>query len=53
MPVKPHEWRISYVSPTAIAPPPGSVFATDVAVWVETADCPVVRPGRAAMFAHQ
>ena len=53
VPVKPHECRIEYVSPIAIAPPPGSVFATDVVVCVTTAAWPRRRPGRAAMFAHQ
>ena len=37
VPVNPHECRIEYVSPIAIAPPPGNVLATDVVVWVTTA----------------
>ena len=37
VPENPHECRIEYVSPIAIAPPPGSVFATEVVVWVTTA----------------
>ncbi len=41
------------MSPTATAPPAGRVFATDVVVWVRTADCPSDMPGSAAMLASQ
>ena len=53
VPVNPQERRIVYVSPIAIAPPPGRVFATDVVVCVSTAAWPSRSPGRAAMLAHQ
>ena len=53
VPVKPQDRRIAYVSPTAIAPPPGSVFATEVVVCVSTAAGHSRSPGRAAMLAHQ
>ena len=53
MPEKPHESKIEYVRPIAIAPPAGSVFATDVVVWVRTAALPMPSPGNAAWFAHQ
>ena len=53
VPENPHECRIEYVSPIAIAPPPGSVLATEVVVCVTTAAGQRRRPGRAAMFAHQ
>jgi hypothetical protein len=53
VPVNPQECRIEYVSPIAIAPPPGSVLATDVVVCVTTAAGQRRRPGSAAMFAHQ
>ena len=53
VPVKPHDFWISYVSPIAIAPPPGSVLATDVVVCVSTAAGHRRSPGSAAMFAHQ
>ena len=53
VPVNPQDFKIVYVSPTAIAPPPGRVFATDVVVCVRTAARDNRNPGRAAMFAHQ
>src|SRR5512132_4713843 len=53
VPLNPHESRIEYVNPTAIATPAGSVFATEVVVCVRTAALPMPRPGRAAWFAHQ
>jgi hypothetical protein len=53
VPVNPQESRIEYVNPTAIAPPAGSVFATEVVVCVSTAAFPMPRPGKAAWFAHQ
>ena len=53
VPLNPQESRIEYVSPTAIAPPAGSVLATEVVVCVSTAALPIPRPGKAAWFAHQ
>ena len=53
VPVNPHDFKIVYVRPTAIAPPPGNVFATEVVVWVSTAARLSFSPGSAAMFAHQ
>src|SRR5687767_10249855 len=53
VPVNPQDFKIVYVRPIAIAPPPGSVFATDVVVCVRTAARESLRPGNAAMFAHQ
>ena len=53
VPVNPHDFKIVYVSPIAIAPPPGSVFATEVVVCVSTAARESFRPGNAAMLAHQ
>ena len=41
------------MSPIAIAPPAGSVFATEVVVCVRTAALPMPSPGSAAWFAHQ
>src|SRR3954468_13626987 len=49
----PHDRRIENDRPTATAPPAGTVFATDVVVWVTTADCQKRRPGSAAMFWSQ
>ena len=53
LPENPHDRRIWYVRPTAIAPPAGRVFATDVVVCVTIAACQKRRPGSAAMFASQ
>ncbi len=37
--VNPQEWYIAYVTPMAMAAPPGSVLATAVDAWLETAAC--------------
>ncbi len=46
--VNPHEEYIRYETPTAIAPPAGTVMATVVEVWQTTAAWPRERPGMAA-----
>ena len=52
-PVKPHERNIATARPTAMAPPPGRMFAIVVEDWLFTAACAVVRPGIAATICHQ
>ncbi len=47
VPVNPHDFKIVYVRPTAIAPPPGKVFATEVVVCVSTAARTQLQPGQA------
>jgi len=51
--VKPQDPSIANVTPTAMAPPAGSVFATEVPVCVSKAACPRPKPGSAAWFAIQ
>jgi hypothetical protein len=44
----PQDVYMAYETPTAIAPPPGSVMATLVEDWHTTAACASVSPGMAA-----
>jgi hypothetical protein len=52
-PEKPHDRNIAYVTPTATAPPPGTVFATVVEDWLLTAACDSVSRGIAAIIWSQ
>jgi hypothetical protein len=45
---KPHDAYMPYPTPTASAPPAGTVMATVVVVWHTTAAWPSVKPGIAA-----
>jgi hypothetical protein len=51
--VKPHEVYIEYDTPMAMAPPPGSVMATDVDDWFTSAARAGVRPGIPAIRTGQ
>jgi hypothetical protein len=52
-PVKPQDRNMATATPTAMAPPPGRMFATVVEDWLLTAACASVSPGMAATICAQ